>query len=206
MKTVTPSVLFASSRSCDLVLTAGVETECRLIEEYDLGTVYERLRNAKTLLHAARKAADGNVFFLVQTDAAQKIFNICRLIVPGVKQRGEVLEILLRRHRVVVAVRFGYNADHSADVHGLLCYVHAVYERRTARGLQEPIEHADSCSFAGTVRTEETEDIALVDLKIKSVNGFEAVFIYLCKPLCADHCSAPPVFMPPDVPDGHARS
>ncbi len=66
-------------------------------------------------------------------------------------------------------------------------YVVAVDEHLTTAGVDDAADDIDQRGLAGTVRAEQPEDLALVDLEVNVLEGLEATGIGLGQTLYRDH-------------------
>src|SRR5262249_44832533 len=70
----------------------------------------------------------------------------------------------------------GHDAQLAAGLAVLALNVEAVHRDRARAGARETGEHADQGGLTGTVRTQETEEFALLDLETHIVDSAETRF------------------------------
>src|SRR5688572_16086487 len=109
----------------------------------------------------------------------------CRRAVEPV-ERGEEHEVVPGGLALVQPRLLGEDADRRADLRVLPAQAETCDVRGAGRRPDECAQEAQRRRLAGSVRTEEAEDLALVDLEVESVDGDE-IAESLRKVLGTDH-------------------
>jgi hypothetical protein len=94
-----------------------------------------------------------------------------------VVQRRKIFEILPSGELPInAAFARKDRAQAAPDVIGLFDNIEAVDLCGAARGLEQGTEHADRGGFTGSIRAEQTEDLAALDLQVHAIDRGEHSF------------------------------
>ena len=141
----------------------GVEARRRLVEEEDARPVHEAHRDVEAALLAARVRAHERVRLLAEREELEELVGARRSSVgpPHPLQASLEDEVLEPRGLAVDAGRLRHVADRAAYCAGLAAHVVPGDRGRAAVGRAQRDEDPDRRRFAGAVRPEQAEDLAL---------------------------------------------
>ena len=153
-----------------LAATDGIEARSGFVQNHEVGVVDQRLRESDAALHALREFADDARLHLTEADHFEELF-VAKFFIRGGKPK-EAAEKIERLLRVEIAVEIRFLGQ-IADAH-----LGANMARRTAENLnvaagriEQTEEQLDGGGLAGTIRPEESEDLAAADIEIHVVHG-----------------------------------
>ena len=168
-----------------LTLSARVEPERGLVEEYDLRFVDERPRDTEPLPHPSTVGADWRAAAVAQPGFPQQRCGDGARALPAVSVKaGVVAQVLLAGLPVGVAGTLGQHADPPADVRGTRMR-DSRDDERSARRCQDGGEDADGRRLPGAVRAENAEDLAPLDRE-GEVFDRDEIAVLLAHALCFD--------------------
>ena len=124
--------------------------------------------------HAPRQRPDHGVAPLVELEQPQQFFRA-----PGGQGRRQSVQGA-REHEVLpateVAVQGGlleYQADLRADPHRVAAHVAAGHPGLAGAGTRQGAQHVDGGRFAGTIRPQQSEELALGDIQVQRIHREE---------------------------------
>ena len=144
----------------------GIERARRLVEQQDLRTADERLRDSEPLLHALRHLLDTAVARLGEGDELEQP----RTLVAPARGAGKPLveaEQLLRGHPARKTEELGQVPEARSRLPG--AGARPADERRAARRPDEPARDLHQRRLAGAVRPEQSHQLAFGHLEIDTV-------------------------------------
>ena len=159
-------------------LDAGTRVQAGggLVEQQHLGIVDERVREAQPLLHAAREAEHVGVALVREVDQLEQVADHApplggsEAVAPT-----EEVQVLPDLHVVVHPEHVRHVAEDATNRLGVPAHRFAG-DRGVARGRgEERREHPQHRRLAGAVRTDEAEDLALLDRQVHAADGDRAV-------------------------------
>src|SRR5690606_8608983 len=153
----------------DLGHTLRVDGRRRLVEDQHPRVLHQRVGQAEPLLHPSRVLTDELVAGNGESDLLQEGMDPVLGVLDAVEADGES-EVLPAGHRVVEADRVGQEPDPALHLERMTAWVEPQHLHLTARGFDETQAHEDRGRLAGTVGSEEAEDLPGGDVEIQVVH------------------------------------
>ena len=153
------------------VTSLGIEAGGRLVEQHQFGLADERPGNAHAPLLAAGEWVDGVVLAFGQLDELEQLCGPCPRHVPrDVEVPGVDYEVLENRQFVVELVHLRDDPDAGPDGSAVGCGTQTEDLEPATGGRGHASDHAHARCLAGSVRAEEPECFALLDVEIDLVD------------------------------------
>ncbi len=149
-----------------------IETGRGFVQEHDARLVDQRTRQVQPALHPARVALHRPVGVFAQGHDFEQVVRptVC-VCVRNSKQPGLQHELFPPRLKVIEADLLECDANRLTDLVRVLEDVQSANLRRPGSRPKQRREHPHGCGLAGTVLTQEAEDLALRYVQVDSING-----------------------------------
>ena len=146
-----------------------VETGGRLVQEHDLRVVDQSGNDRESLRLTARQLADQGVPLLQQPDHVQQLIGRQCLPVEGAEQ----FEDLTESEMLEIGGRLQLDADDLADPARVVPDLHAQHQGGTGRRRLDAFDDLERRRLAGTIGSQDPEDLAALDGEMHAVDGVE---------------------------------
>ena len=149
-----------------------VEPGCRLVENGDLRALHEDFGQAEALSHAAGEGADAFVGGFGEADPLERVgYAFLAFVLFEADQAGSVTQIVGSGQLIVEADRIRQITDPAFDRKRLARRVESEHAHLTTGNLGQPEQHQDRGRLAGTVRSEQPENLPAPDGKGDVIDG-----------------------------------
>src|SRR6266516_2233783 len=148
-----------------------VQADRRLIQEEHTGLVQQRLRDLQATDHASRVMLYQLIARLRETHEIKHLVHTLRLyLARQVVELGEDQQVLKARQRPIGGEGLWHIADAATNIRRLVDNIVARDQSTTRRRRQERDQHLDRRTLTRAIRSQQAEDLALLDLKIDPVD------------------------------------
>src|ERR1700675_1883698 len=167
-----------ADRGPEVCRGGGVEAARRFVKQKHAGTLDQRARDPKSLVHAARELHDQRVDLLFEAGIAENLFDPPRsLVARDFVEGGEEIEVLRSGEtREERALGGDGDADLPPDFTGIAPCVEAAHAYRSGIGQEYGRNQLERGGLSAAVRAEQHQDLgaACGERNVFQGNGFAA--------------------------------